>query len=142
MKQIRLLLVTFILVLASTLSASVARSLDSPKPQESVSVHLTLGNPSDATEDVTNKDNFLMVKPQYALSYNDTKGGPNWVSWHLQASDIGNEPRGDFIPTWICLPVLSTSKRPTTTIVGLIAATSATQKTAPTPEQTMTQLST
>jgi endonuclease G, mitochondrial len=37
-----------------------------------------------------------MVKEQYALSYNNAKGGPNWVSWHLQASDIGTEARGDF----------------------------------------------
>jgi DNA/RNA endonuclease G (NUC1) len=65
-------------------------------PQESVSVHLTLGNPSGATTDTTSSDNFLIVKSQYTLSYNNTKGGPNWVSWHLQASDIGDQSRGDF----------------------------------------------
>jgi endonuclease G len=36
------------------------------------------------------------VKKQYVLSFNDDKGGPNWVTWHLQASDIGAEERGDF----------------------------------------------
>lgn len=59
---------------------------------------LPLGNPSDATDDVSNKDNFLMVKEQYVLSFNNEKGGPNWVTWHLQASDIGSEERGDFRP--------------------------------------------
>jgi len=62
------------------------------------SIHLTLGNPSDATDDPGNEDNFLMVKPQYSLSYNNTNGGPNWVTWHLTATDIGDEARGDFHP--------------------------------------------
>jgi len=66
--------------------------------QESVSVHVTLGNPSDASDDTTNKDNFLMVKPQFVLSYNNSKGGPNWASWLLVARDIGTVSRGDFHP--------------------------------------------
>jgi endonuclease G len=37
-----------------------------------------------------------MVKPQFVLSYNESKGGANWVSWHLQATDIGSVNRGDF----------------------------------------------
>lgn len=62
------------------------------------SVHLTLGNPSDATDDPGNENNFLMVKDQYCLSFSNTNGGPNWVTWHLTASDIGDEARGDFHP--------------------------------------------
>src|SRR5437016_2550128 len=94
----------FLLALLSliTVSASVALPTSSkvmgPTPQDSVSIHLTLGNPSGATDNTSNKDNFLMVKVQYALSFNNTKGGPNWVSWHLQASDIGDQARGDFHP--------------------------------------------
>jgi endonuclease G, mitochondrial len=100
MKYTRPLLITFVLVLASTLTISVAGSLNSSLavPQESVSIHLTLGNPSHATSDESDEDNFLMVKPQYALSFNNEKGGPNWVAWHLEASDIGDEERGDFHP--------------------------------------------
>lgn len=60
------------------------------------SVQLTLGNPSGATDDESDKDNYLIVKKQYVLSYNNKNGGPNWVSWHLQMSDIGDEERGDF----------------------------------------------
>jgi endonuclease G, mitochondrial len=70
-----------------------------PPVQESVSLHLTLGNPSGATTRPRDKDNFLLVKPQFALSYNDERGAPNWVSWHLQKSDVGTAARrNDFHP--------------------------------------------
>jgi endonuclease G, mitochondrial len=59
-------------------------------------VNLVLGNPSNATTDPDDKDNFLMVKPQFVLSFNNSKGGANWVAWHLQASDIGTVSRGQF----------------------------------------------
>jgi endonuclease G, mitochondrial len=52
------------------------------------SPHLLLGNPSNATTAVSNPDNYLMVKPQYALSYSRSKKLPNWVSWQLQASNL------------------------------------------------------
>jgi endonuclease G len=56
-------------------------------------IHLLMGNPSGATEDAANADNYLMRKPYFALSYNNTKGTPNWVSWCVQRSDLGNAPR-------------------------------------------------
>lgn len=60
--------------------------------------NLTMGNPSKATTDLSNKNNYLMVKPYFALSYNNTRGAPNWVSWRLSASDIGTAPRVSFYP--------------------------------------------
>ncbi len=54
------------------------------------SVHLFLGNPSNAAVD---SDNYLIVKPQYALSYNNKNGTPNWVSWQLNQSWLGNIQR-------------------------------------------------
>ena len=93
MKYARLLLVTLALVFASTLTASVAGSLGRIPPPPNVG--LTLGNPSDATNDTSNTDNFLMSKPQYVLSFNNGKGGANWVAWHLQASDIGGAGRSN-----------------------------------------------
>jgi endonuclease G len=62
------------------------------------SVHLTMGNPSGATDDPANADNFLMRKPYFALAYNDGKGTPNWASWALTASDLGAAPRVEFYP--------------------------------------------
>lgn len=46
-------------------------------------VHLTMGNPSNAAADINQPNNYLSVKPEFALSYNRDKGIPNWVSWHL-----------------------------------------------------------
>lgn len=57
--------------------------------------HLALGNPSNATEDVNTPTNYLMRKPQYALSYHRDRAIPNWVSWHLDAFDRGEAKRVD-----------------------------------------------
>ncbi|MBD1836631.1 DNA/RNA non-specific endonuclease [Coleofasciculus sp. FACHB-501] len=54
-----------------------------------------LGNPSGATESVATPDNYLMVKPQYALSYNRSKGTANWASWQLNKSWLGSADRQD-----------------------------------------------
>jgi endonuclease G, mitochondrial len=58
-------------------------------------VHLTMGNPSGATADVNQPDNYLMDKPEYALSYNRDLGRPNWVSWHLSNEWYGSLFRVD-----------------------------------------------
>jgi endonuclease G len=45
--------------------------------------NLAMGNPSGATSDVSNADNFLIVRDQYTMSYNKDHKTPNWVSWQL-----------------------------------------------------------
>lgn len=62
--------------------------------------HLIMGNPSKAVADAARPDpeNYLMVKPQFALSYNSRKGTPNWVSYRLRKSDMGKAQRGMFHP--------------------------------------------
>ncbi|MBD0373371.1 MAG: DNA/RNA non-specific endonuclease [Pyrinomonadaceae bacterium] len=50
--------------------------------------HLLMGNPSGATTDINNPNNYLMEKTQYVLSYSRDRGTPNWVSWHLDSSWI------------------------------------------------------
>jgi endonuclease G len=62
------------------------------------SVHPTMGNPSGATDDPADADNYLMRKPYYALAYNNTNGTPNWVSWCLREPDLDSAPRGQFHP--------------------------------------------
>src|SRR6185503_4615187 len=59
---------------------TVATGTAPPYPS---SVHLTFGNPNGATADINQPNNYLMDKPEFTLSYNRDKGGPNWVSWHL-----------------------------------------------------------
>jgi len=56
---------------------------------------LLLGNPSNATADIANENNYLMVKPQYTLSYNRQKATPNWVAWRLDSSWLGSTQRQD-----------------------------------------------
>jgi endonuclease G len=57
--------------------------------------HMVMGNPSNATLNTSDSTNFLMMKLQYALSYNDSRGGPNWTSWHLDSTWRGSAPRQD-----------------------------------------------
>lgn len=56
-------------------------------------VHLLPGNPTDAAQD--DRRNFLIERPQYALSYNSDRGAANWVSWQLSADWLGNTERQD-----------------------------------------------
>ncbi len=69
------------------------------------SVHLMLGNPSDATESIANSDNYLMVKPQYALSYNKSNETANWTSWQLNKSWLGTIDRQNNFRPDATLPV-------------------------------------
>ncbi|MGV3504079.1 MAG: DNA/RNA non-specific endonuclease [Adhaeribacter sp.] len=66
-----------------------------PPPLAVDNDHLALGNPSGATADPSQANNYLMRKPQYALSYSRDRGTPNWVSWHLDGSDRGSADRQD-----------------------------------------------
>lgn len=51
--------------------------------------HLAFGTPRDATPE----DELLIRRPQFALSYNAARGGPNWVAWELNASHVGAADR-------------------------------------------------
>ena len=66
-----------------------------PTPPVRTGVHLTMGNPSNAVVSVNQPTNYLMEKPQYALSYNRDNGTPNWTSWHLDSSWLGSTSRQD-----------------------------------------------
>jgi len=98
--QLVLFLVVFVAALVLVIwlkSLQHHPSPDAPSGPET-SVHLTMGNPSGATADVDNPDNYLMRKPYFALAYNNAKGTPNWVSWCLKQDDLGPAPRVDFYP--------------------------------------------
>lgn len=70
-----------------------------PKPEQSSSIHLMLGNPSGATADPANFTNYLLVGEISAISYNDDRGSANWISWRTTRSDLGDKiPRPDFRP--------------------------------------------
>ncbi len=44
---------------------------------------------------MANENNYLMVKPQYTLSYNRAKATPNWVAWRLDSTWVGGSGRQD-----------------------------------------------
>ena len=54
--------------------------------------HLLLGNPSGAG---VAPNNYLMIKPQYALSYNRDRATANWASWQLNDAWLGQTKRQD-----------------------------------------------
>ena len=70
------------------------------------SFHLAFGNPSNATQDEANEDNFLVIGEGSVFSYNNSRGGVNWVSWRTTRDDVGSSiPRPDFrpdprLPSW------------------------------------------
>ena len=66
--------------------------------------NMMLGNPSSATYDIVNANNYLMVKPQYCLSYNNSKLTTNWTSWHLYSGDIGSSDRQNDFRADVTLP--------------------------------------
>jgi len=74
---------------------SFASPTPTPTPPPATTVHLTMGNPSGAVADVAFHDNYLMIKPQYALAYHRDRGTPVWVSWHLDSTWLGSTPRQD-----------------------------------------------
>ncbi len=78
---------------------------DEPKPEQGAIDHLALGNPSNATTNESNANNYLMVLPQYVMSYNNSKGHANWVSWQLDNSWLGQTPRQDNFRSNTALPV-------------------------------------
>jgi DNA/RNA endonuclease G (NUC1) len=75
-----------------TANISITVTINAPQPNEDP---LLLGNPSNAVTDVNQPTNYLMVKPQYTLSYHRDKGGPNWVAWRLDSSWLGDTERQD-----------------------------------------------
>ena len=64
-------------------------------PAPARSEHLTLGNPSGATTNAFQPNNYLVSRSQYALAYHRDQGKPTWVSWHLTSAWLGSAARQD-----------------------------------------------
>ena len=56
------------------------------------------GLPTSAKTDSAQREDYLIERPQYVLSYNAKLHRPNWVSWSLRQDDIGQSKRGSFEP--------------------------------------------
>ena len=77
---------------ARSVNLNVNITVNAPLPNDDP---LLLGNPSNATGDIANENNYLMEKPQYSLSYNRSKATPNWVAWRLASTWLGSTSRQD-----------------------------------------------
>jgi endonuclease G len=72
---------------------------DRPEPVAGpVNPNVRFGMPAPAAHDPGSREAYLLDRPQYVLSYNAKTLIPNWVSWRLLKSDIGNVPRQPFEP--------------------------------------------
>ncbi|HEV7747610.1 MAG TPA: DNA/RNA non-specific endonuclease [Pyrinomonadaceae bacterium] len=76
-------------------SGSISLTVTTPPAAHDPSEHLVMGNPNGATADVAFPDNYLMMKVQYALSFNNSREIPNWTSWHLDSTWRAGAPRQD-----------------------------------------------
>jgi hypothetical protein len=89
-------IVGFGFLLGGILLLSSCTTLLNPNAVGRDSPHLLLGKPSQAT--LFNANDYLLVRPQYALAYNRDKGIANWASWQLNQDWLGNLPRPEFEP--------------------------------------------
>jgi len=84
---------TLVVVLLSQGCGRIAeRSPDSaatPAAANERIAHLPFGNPSNATADAANIDNYLLTHDGFTLSYNNTRGTLNWIAWRTAAVDLG-----------------------------------------------------
>src|SRR5690348_10659237 len=69
-------------------------------------LQMQLGNPSNATADPNNTNHFLIVRSVEALDYSDYLREPNWASWDLTSSDLGNSGRSEAFAADTSLPPL------------------------------------
>jgi endonuclease G len=69
-----------------------------PLEAQEANRNVRFGLPSAAQADPRQRDDYLIERPQYVLSYHAEKRTPNWVCWQLRAQDIGSAARGPFAP--------------------------------------------
>jgi len=62
--------------------------------------HVEFGTPADGTP----SNEIILTKVQYVTSYSPVRGGPNWVSWNLNATHFGGASRCDCFAPDMTLP--------------------------------------
>jgi len=87
----------------TTPPVGITVGVDAP-PASGDNNNMLFGNPSGATTSVTSNDNYLLNQGYYVESYNATKGEPNWVCWHLDASSVGSSGRSNNFAAFSGLP--------------------------------------
>jgi endonuclease G len=80
------------MLLLAHLPAAAPAAAQEPSPNH------RFGMPSLAWADPEQRENYLIERPQYTLSYNAKTRAPNWVCWRLRRADLGKAQRGPFEP--------------------------------------------
>ena len=70
-----------------------SRETTTDKKLEINHINISNNNPSQANK--KNLNNLLIVKEEYFLSYNCSKGIANWVGWRTSQEDLGDLARSD-----------------------------------------------
>ena len=73
-------------------------------PTDGDNSNMLFGNPSNATNSAAITENYLIDKKYYVISYSSSRATPNWVSWHLDETNIGSTPRQDNFAAFLGLP--------------------------------------
>ncbi len=94
----RLLVIAALVVLAVGVAVYRGCVQQQPGPapgpgQTLANRNVRFGMPAEAKAAPSSRDAYLIDRPQFVLSYNDSKGIPNWVCWNLTAADMGKAPR-------------------------------------------------
>ncbi len=63
-------------------------------PPELPNRNIRFGMPARAS--TSDREAYLIDRPQYVLSYNARTRTPNWVCWNLRKQDLGHAKRGPF----------------------------------------------
>lgn len=73
-------------------------------PTDGDNSNLLFGNPSSASSNILVVENYLIDQKYYTESYSSSRGTPNWVSWHLDATRVGSTSRLDNYANCTSLP--------------------------------------
>src|SRR4051794_35461727 len=91
---IQALAAAFLLATALFILPVAARQAGDGK---AVNPNVRFGMPKETKADEGNKEEFLVARDVYVLSYSENRRGPNWVSWRLVGKDLGPTERNPFV---------------------------------------------
>jgi len=101
-RVLALLLLGLTAVSCSNIEQRVGKIIDTTREQPDqtrVAKLLPFGNPSNATSETSNRNNYLLFKRSFVLSYNNDRGTLNWIAWRTTINDLGESlPRPQFEP--------------------------------------------
>ena len=72
-------------------TTSITIETPNPAPTSIYATNDEFGDPTAASS--TDPNDLLIVRPQYTLSYNESRGTPNWVSYELDTRQTGGQDR-------------------------------------------------